>query len=45
MAGNARNIGASNPDMYVKIEEGMRFAALISFLAVESQNLMMGTNF
>jgi len=29
----------------MKFEAGMRFAALISFLAIESQNLMLGTNF
>ena len=30
---------------HMKFEAGMRFAAHISFLAVESQNLIRGTNF
>jgi transposase len=43
--GYARNFGAPNPKQYMKFEAGMRFAALISFFAVESQNLILGTNF
>lgn len=31
LAAYARNLGASGPNIYMKFEAGMRFAALISF--------------
>lgn len=33
------------PHMYMKSEAGMRFATLISFFKVESQNFMPETDF